>query len=633
MCKNRILKEPKQLKPPAGQARGGTKMKKISASVILLLAVCFIYGSNNKNKDYIQWWTATYGDYADGAGKTDWRVKEAKAVFERVSAAADKVSSFIPRLFIIGSEGEPLALALPDGNIIINKKTLDICCGKDNSIQGNPRMAFILGHELAHLANKDFMHREAFLALQQYGSEKANQMIAKHFNLSDREKAKECRIKELMADKLGVLYASMAGYDIGSLCNKEDDFFSSWVNQIGVRNFYNADNNYPTWQERLEFIRTQLAAVIKNIELFRAGVLLYQKGSSFDAAASFIEFSKAYPGREVFNNIGACHFDIALRRLSTIAKTEYYRFRLSTTIDYTSNAESIARFKGGENYLNDTTFSQHINNAEKYFNFAVEKDSENKTSRWNLSAVLILKGEYAAAQAHCDHILKTHPKDVNALNNKAIAFYYYGQKNNLDTTQLSIRLLQQANKEDPNNFEVLYNLASLKEQRERMAGAKHYWEKYLNLTPPKDNFYYYVCRKLNRNGSDRIRKHAKPPQLKDLSGIKIKIGDDQSQLEKEPGNENLIKFKIGSEDKGSVLIEMAVLVKNNLRVLALDELIEMMEWRITPGKSVQEMLDRLGEPGQILRHTNGNFYVYKNKGFSFKEINGKVRSYIWFEKD
>lgn len=608
-------------------------MKKILSIVILLLAAFSLHGTNNKSKDYIQWWTATYGDYADAAGKTDWRVKEARGVFERVSAAADKVSPTSPGLFIItNGESEPLALALPDGSIIIDKKTLDICYEKDNSKQGNQRMAFILGHELAHLANKDFMHREAFLALQQYGSEKANQMIVKHFNLSDQEKAKECRMKELMADRFGVLYASMAGYDIGSLFNKGNDFFSFWVNQIGVRNFYNADNSYPTIQERLEFIRTQLAAVIKDVELFRVGVLLYQKGSYFDAAASFIEFSRTYPAREVFNNIGACHFNIALKRLSMIDKNEYYRFRLSTTIDYTTNAESIVRLKGGENYLNDTIFSQHINNAEKYFNFAVEKDPENKISRWNLSAALILKGEYAAAQAQCDHILKPHPRDVNALNNKAIAFYYYGQKNNLDTTQKSIQFLQQANKEDPNNFEALYNLASLKEQRERMAGAKHYWEKYLNLPPPKDNFYYYVCRKLDKTCLARTRNDAKPPQLKNLASIEIEMGENQSKLEKELGNQNLIKFTIGSEENGSLLIEMAVFVKDNLRVLALDDLVEMIEWWITPGKSLQEMLEQLGEPEQIVRHSNGNFYVYKGKGFSFKEVNGKVESYIWFEK-
>jgi RNA polymerase sigma factor (sigma-70 family) len=109
------------------------------------------------------------GDYEDTIGKNDPWVGWASAVFERVKATADKPGGRFPRLYIINTKGEPFALSVPDGGIIINPTTLETCYADVDRAEGDRRLAFILGHELAHLANKDFMHQEAFQALQKYG--------------------------------------------------------------------------------------------------------------------------------------------------------------------------------------------------------------------------------------------------------------------------------------------------------------------------------------------------------------------------------------------------------------------------------------------------------------------------------
>jgi tetratricopeptide (TPR) repeat protein len=364
--------------------------------------------------------------------------------------------------------------------------------------------------------------------------------------------------------------------------------------------------------------------------------LLYQVGKYQDGADAFFEFSKTYPAREVFNNIGACFFNLALERLYLINENVYYRSRISSTIEHATHAEALPRLRGDENYLKDELFSRYINRAEENFRLAVEIDSQNKTSRCNLAAALILKGEYARAQAECDHILETDPKDANALNNKAVAFYYYGKKHDVDTAQKAIQVLHEAHKMYPGHVNILYNLASLKEQRERLAGAKFYWEKYLNISP-KDNYYNHICKKLKRASPPEARKKSarvpEPP-----TGIGIR--EDISKIEKKWGKENagIRKYRLGSErskspqDNASWALDMEVIVKDNLRVVGLDGTVEMVECKIKPGKDVNELLSRLGEPGAIVHHTNGNFYVYKDEGFSFKEVNGKVQAYIWFEK-
>jgi hypothetical protein len=38
-----------------------------------------------------------------------------------------------------------------------------------------------------------------------------------------------------------------------------------------------------------------------------------------------------------------------------------------------------------------------------------------------------------------------------------------------------------------------------------------------------------------------------------------------------------------------------------------------------------------GPPRKIIHHTAGTFHIYEEKGFSLKEVDGEVCSYIWFK--
>lgn len=603
-------------------------------SIILLITILITANLYGHNRDYIQWWIYNHGDYSKTEGKNDPLVKQAAAVFERVKNAADKAEARIPRLFIIDTRGKPYALALPDGSIVINPTTLSICYQGLEKEEGDLRLAFVLGHELAHLANKDFIHMEAFRALQKHGDDIIRGELSEYIKppLNKNEKVKEQRKRELLADQKGVLYAVLAGYNISNIFDRKNKFLRSWVDQSGVGNFYDDDPNHPAMRKRIHFVRSQLKAVIEKIELFRAGVLLFQAGSIRDSADAFLEFSKIYPAREVFNNIGACYLILTMRHLYLKFSNNYFSFRLSTAIDYSTGAE-LLHVRQGWDYLKDKDIARNIDKAEEYFKLAVARDRYDRASRYNLTVVSILKQEYAEALALCNDILKEKPDDVDALNNKAVAFYSYGRAEDVETTQKAIQLLQKANEIDPGNFNVLYNLASIKQKRERRAGARLYWEKYLKLsTVPRDDYYDHVYKKLYKTD---------PPKPAGRTGFPrppagICIRDSFSIIEKRWSKEEVKAFKLGntgSENNSSWLINLQVIVKNNIRVLALDGTIEIIEKEYSPGEPLSETLKRFGQPQKIVSHANGSFYVYKDKGFSIKEIDGKVRSYIWFEKD
>jgi uncharacterized protein YjbI with pentapeptide repeats len=350
---------------------------------------------------------------------------------------------------------------------------------------------------------------------------------------------------------------------------------------------------------------------IKN-ELFRAGVLLWQMGDFEDAKVVFSEFERIYPAWEVYNNIGACYFNSAQYILIQKFSKKYLRFRLYTAIGYSTSAEPD-RGEGNERMKEE--IRKQLEKSISYFKEAASLDKIDKSCRYNLSAALILMGNYAEAREVCDSILDTDPQDVNALNNKAIALYYINEKDP-ETTREAIGLLEKAHQLHAGNFDVLYNLGSLKK-----TGTRAFWEKYLKLpNVPRDNFYDHVYQEI-KGRAPQILKAPFTPELP----IGINIGMDFTNVEGKWGKENTKKFNLA-------LFSISVLVKDDIRVVALEGEVVIVEKQLSTAEKIEKLRERFGPPQRIVRHNSGNFYVYEDQDFSIKEINGKARSYIWFEK-
>lgn len=83
-------------------------------------------------------------------------------MFERVRAVADKNSKRLPRLVVVSSRADPWAIALPSGHVVLSKEAVAICHAQASLAESEARLAFVLGHELAHLAHDDFWHQEVY---------------------------------------------------------------------------------------------------------------------------------------------------------------------------------------------------------------------------------------------------------------------------------------------------------------------------------------------------------------------------------------------------------------------------------------------------------------------------------------
>ncbi|OAD23698.1 TPR repeat-containing protein [Candidatus Thiomargarita nelsonii] len=108
-----------------------------------------------------------------------------------------------PKLKIVnGRPNDPFAVvALPDGTILLSKLAINLSYKDVSETHGEIRLAFILGHEIAHIVNGDFLPK-AFIG------------TSKYLKILQKNRGKIGRQKEIEADKQGFLYSAMAGYAV-----------------------------------------------------------------------------------------------------------------------------------------------------------------------------------------------------------------------------------------------------------------------------------------------------------------------------------------------------------------------------------------------------------------------------------
>lgn len=121
------------------------------------------------DRNQVQFYLDTYGR----ANAENPLISRVHKVFERVNAVADKRRRSLPRLVIVKgfNSTDNVPLALPDRHIILSEQNLDIIYKNVLLEHGDTRLAFILGHELAHLAKDEFWHRASLMGTQSARSE------------------------------------------------------------------------------------------------------------------------------------------------------------------------------------------------------------------------------------------------------------------------------------------------------------------------------------------------------------------------------------------------------------------------------------------------------------------------------
>lgn len=590
-------------------------------TLILSLIIIFSISSrsycadSNEMKHHGSWWIENYGVVS---AKEDYLAVRAEDIFERVSMASDKMGNRIPSLIIIKGKGDPWAISLKDGSIVLTHGALKACYKGVTKEDGDSRLAFLLGHELAHLSNNDFWHAFAFTAVEENlkNREIKQELMAQlektgDIKADDPESDKFIRTKELQADSYGIISMTIAGYDPRAIVDNDTNFFEDWVSQTTSGMAYD-DPRHASPKVRAEFLRSQLAAVVDAVDYFTFSVALYQLGRYSDAIVLFDAFSEHFPGREVFNNLGLCHYQLAMMFLWSSDRELPLRFKLSTTFDTETRAAKI-RGKTQPDCRKDKIFVQHINNAIGYFHLALDKDPSYVPARINLSSVFIMAGRYSGAISAADEALEIEPGNPEALNNKAVALYLYGIADNVDTADNAINILKETSVRNPDFSNPVYNMAAIQSERGRKASAQETWKKFLRLET--QGFYADAARKYLGIESEGMT--IAPGAAGQKSPVRLEEikGELPALLSKMESREFVIGRFTGKIYHGG-----------GVKALAIDNVVEVVEWKLDEAMDIEKFKEKHGEPEKIMDNYCGKTLIYHD--FAADVEYGKVRKII-----
>ncbi|MFO1429621.1 MAG: M48 family metalloprotease [Candidatus Competibacteraceae bacterium] len=278
-------------------------------------------------------------------------VARAYWIFEELRRVAEPPARRQPQLKIVNSPGDPWAIALPDGFIVLSRRAVELAYQGVGQPEGDARLAFILGHELAHLAKDDFWHLEVSQALAgdpEPAAVNLRRLLEQQADVQGaavEPRRRALRLKEAEADDRGFLYAGLAGYRVDTLLGEpgagKADFFHDWLSQTQTR----LDPAHPDPAERATLLRVQLDRLQEKLEFFYTGVRLTHFGAYADAEYFLREFQTVFPAREVHNNLGYGYLQRARRELPPALA---YRYCLPTLLDTTTRAATIVQRGGSE---------------------------------------------------------------------------------------------------------------------------------------------------------------------------------------------------------------------------------------------------------------------------------------------
>jgi tetratricopeptide (TPR) repeat protein len=342
-------------------------------------------------------------------------------IFQRLVRAAGRRPGVAFELYVLDTP-KVIAEALPGGIVVISRGYLDLAKSDPNA------MAFILGHEVAHLVRD---HHGLLDSLGMLGAGRTPDRPG-----AAQEQVKAHKSVELEADRLGVLFAALAGYQPAAAVPA----------LIALTNRMGPDRFHPDPKDRASAISDQITEVIQRLEVFHLGLFLMTSGRYLEAARVLEHFLTLFPSREVLSTVGVAYHKEALRH----APAPEYRHLL--VIDPATRAPST---RGPGSPL----FRQNMERAVHYYTLAYDADPSYAPASNNLAAAHLDLGDRELALGFVNRAIREDPRLASAYNNRALAYLLGPDKDYRRAEEDLLRAAQL----DPALREVARNLVRLYE--------------------------------------------------------------------------------------------------------------------------------------------------------------------------
>ena len=562
----------------------------------------FIHGQSTEN---VGFYIENFG------GKVDPEtLPHVYEVFAKVRAIAGVNNRGLPQLAVIKELQEPLPLAfvLPDSSLVLSQRALDIIYKDVSLSEGNTRLAFVLGHELAHLANDDIWSAEVEKLIQSRAF--SGKVDGDDLKLEDsiKQDKKDLMERELKADDKGFLYAAMAGFPVEQLLAHENDFLSFWVAETHTQ----SSITHPEAIQRTNLLNERLQEKKRALEFFYMGVRLSHFGRHQDAVYFFREFQKVFPGCEVFNNLGVSYLQLAVNKMLPAMAYQYWLPGILDDETLIKRTDILPIFR---DRTQTKIVREFLEQAVRYLKIATEKCPAYRIGYINLAVAYFYLDEVYKARAAIEDARNLKPDDPEVESLRALILFEEGQPMEVwPYAEEIFSNLAEGDLEDTLPLSVYYNWARLLEARGRSAESQ--WrklEEHRNDLP--GSIAQMLCERLKDPPAiEKCLKEKKkafankktsfhgplPIQPGVVTWLTKKENHPLKNWEKRSFNWQ------GSTINSGVIYESP---KGESVVLEMDDVVEMVVLKQIP-EPLEKLLQEYGQPGHKKPVLNGELWVY-----------------------
>jgi len=584
-------------------------------TMVLAPGLCLAQYSETER---IEFWRSNYHELTPAM---DSRVNQAQEIFRRLKYAAGVGEEERPSLYIMAEDPYQISLpiAIRDKWVIMSKRVLDICFSDKKN--GEDKLAFVLGHELAHLLHDSYMHIELFNAidkLQSQGSgteisiDKLRRLVAKPEHFAYRE---------FEADERGITYAAMAGFRTGAVIDDRGgrSFFQEWQDAQGIGRYLpeNISDTHPVIELREQELLKQLKTVDNRAQLFNIGMMYYSAGNFEKAAQYLSEFLPDFPSREVYHNLALSFHQLAIRRYLEASPQRELDAKFNLVADPDSRAIYASAHREGKQ---QESYTSLLNKAIKFYKKAMQLDPDYQIVYANLGAAYIFSGEPYQTIALLRDAVQKWPANSDLHNVLGVAFFQIDKKSD------ALNQLNMAYRQDRNPA-AMYNLGKVFYSMEKISMAREYWGEYLKI----DSSSYWARKLRNKYQMQApLQSHRGLPELK-FENIKgVQVADYVQDI---PSSWQLMRSYDLKDHRQKILQ-----YENGIETILQGDAISMIKVNsnykgetklgVTIGSLDGNILKQYGPPAMDLTVNNDHYWVYPNQGLSFQINNHNLVSWI-----
>jgi tetratricopeptide (TPR) repeat protein len=559
-------------------------------------------------------------------------VSRSRAVFERMREVVDERVRRLPQLLIIEGPDHPEARALPDGTLVLNHAMIELCYRLDRGTKddlrsveqkaigdepGDSRLAHVIGHELAHLIQDDFLHEEQYAIARRfaYGDGRDELLASAGAYLESMPE------RELVADRLGLQYLLMAGFDSRPLFVPEQFLVTLHERALGLGANIDLENGgrLPL-AARLQVLRTELQRLMRSFDLFRWGTRLLELGSFRDAGSLLQIYREILPSREVLNNLGLVQFQLAAQSLAECDGRLVVRYRLPLVVD-PRTVESRSRLRGAETSpcLREPVYRQQIEEAQRYLEAARRSSRSYLAARLNLASAYLLDEQSAQAVAVAQEAAEIAPDDPLARLVRELSHYLFLEHDfqRDGAADAALQAIEELITDSSGPIpEALYAKASIELARGRNAVAVQTLERFLEVEPRgpwADAARERLGREVLDEPAGSMANLPRPPPPP------IEVGPITDRSERQLVNYDVERYRLGA-------LEFAHYRGERVRALVINDVIEAVEHEMS-GEGIS--LSR-GIPDAVVRSANGEILRYP--GFALEVQEGRVRYVVHYAR-